>query len=118
MEEYPSGPNTAMIATMGDRVAERIDVTAPSQMPMDRIRKIGSMCPKSEIFGYFLPEHREALVELRQIFMGGLNESERCCFPLSLARLSCSNTVLKLECRIFRATEFGRIFQHGMCMSG
>jgi GR25 family glycosyltransferase involved in LPS biosynthesis len=69
MTDFPSGTSVRS-DTMGIGAAERVDVKAPSQMPTEMLRKVGSMCPRNGLFGYFIPEHRQALLEMRKLFLG------------------------------------------------
>jgi hypothetical protein len=58
---------------MMNQVSRTIDVKMPSKMPMEELGKISRLCPKSGLFGYFIPNHRKALIGLRNIFMGILS---------------------------------------------
>jgi hypothetical protein len=45
-----------------------ISVKTPRSRPS--LTAIGSACPKSTLFSYFIPKHRNAAFELKKILMG------------------------------------------------
>jgi len=47
-----------------------ITVARPAVMPTTELQLISSMCPRRGIFGYFIPQHREALARMKRIFLG------------------------------------------------
>jgi len=72
MGNYPNGPDETL-KSMGFDRSQSIKVQEPKTMPMEQLKMVASNCPKGGLFGYFIPEHRQALLEMRKILMSMRN---------------------------------------------
>lgn len=50
------------------QISNAISVKKPSQMP--NLAPISKSCPRNAIFGYFIPTHRKAAEDLKNILLG------------------------------------------------
>ncbi|OXA58520.1 Phenoloxidase 2 [Folsomia candida] len=59
----------AATETMMGQVQQTINIQMPGKMPMEELKEISKLCPKSGLFGHFIPNHRKALISLRNVLM-------------------------------------------------